>query len=152
MSEASAPSVPKDFLTVVETVYHRPFGQEPKSAEFRFSRELETNEQVYERRLKVGEEWQPLDCGWLGDNVGMLSIHNHEGESLQVNPTDEEQESISKRIVELAYDYVDMSEYDYGSWLVPPGESFRGYPRSPKELRIRCQSGTAWITLYLYPR
>ena len=135
----------KDRLTVRETVYHHPFGHNPQVIETRFSHELETTEQLYERHLQVTKEWQPLDCGWLEDNVGMLIIQNDEGQFLYVNPTDEEREAAAKKTVEVSYK-------DEQGWLIPPGESMRARPSHASELAIRCQSGVAEITLYLIPK
>ena len=140
----------KDRLTVRETVYHHPFGHNPQAIETRFSHELETTEQLYERHLQVTEEWQPLDCGWLKDKVGMLVIQNDEGHFLYVNPTDEEREAAANRTVEVAYKKPEQSCSN--CWLIPPGESMRARPSHASELAIRCQSGVAEITLYLIPK
>jgi hypothetical protein len=146
---------PRDRITVVEQVYHRPAdGGEPTVAETRFSRELASQEQPFERRAKVGEDWQPLEHGWL-ESAGMLLISNEEGRHLQVNPTDEERLSISRRVLELIYAMEDdelLVPQSSCTWLIPPGESMRAYPSDVSRLCVRCQSGVARFTLRLYPR
>ena len=137
----------KDRVTVVETVYHRPFNAEATSVESRFTRDLESNEQVYRRHLLVTEEWKPLDCGWLKDaGVGMLVLHNEEGRNLQTRPFQEEKEAISQRVVELAY-----GPEDHQGWLILPGESMRACPSNAKGLFVRCRKGTAQIIVNLIP-
>ncbi len=149
----------KDRLTVVSNIYYQRVGKNPKSIPSKFARDLESKQQLYERELEATEEWQPLDCGWV-TYAGMLVIINHEGQNLQVHPTDEERKATAKKIIELAWGKTidnesmfftteDQSPY---MWLVPPGESFQGFPSNPSQLCIRSQSGVAEYTLYLIPR
>lgn len=135
----------KDRLTVVETVYHRPSGEDATSVESRFSRELRTINQVYLRRCRATEEWQNLDCGWLS-SCSMLCIRNRAGTNLQVIPSDEERKETARKILEVSYC---SSPRDV--WLVYPGESMRASPAQVKELRVRCQSGAVQFDLCLIP-
>lgn len=139
----------KHRLTVVQTVYHQLPGQQPKSYESRFDRELETHEQPYERHTSVEEEWQPLDVGWLKDvGVGMLVISNDEGNFNVVNPSKEEKEAVAKKILEISYE-----EIHYGNtWLIYPRESMRACPTLLMPLFIRCQSGNCKYTLQAFPK
>ncbi len=137
----------KDRITVVETVYHQPYGRNPRAIESKFSRELETTEQLYERHLQVTEEWQSLDCGWLKDNAGMFVIQNDEGHFNSFNPSDAERALVAKKTVEIAYENPNSCR-----WLIPPGESMRARPSHACSLLIRCQSGNAEITLFVFPR
>lgn len=143
--EPVAPVI-QDRVTVVETVYHAPAGRSPTPIESRFERKLETDEQLYQRYMKVGEKWTPLDCGWLGENVGMLLIHNEEGLNLFTIPTEEELAAINARVVELSYNRTGEG------WLVLPRESMRACPSSTKGLFMRCRSGEANITVSLIPK
>ncbi len=135
----------KNRETVVETVCHRVVGEEATSLETGYSRDLESDEQVYERRAVATEKWQPLDCGWLEGNVGLLIIRNEGGKSPQVNPTEAEKEELAKRVIEIAYPVS-------GRWLIPPGASMRGYPIDASNLAIRCQHSTAKYRLFLIPK
>ena len=138
----------RDRVTVVETVYHRQVEKQrdPFSTDSRFTRYLETQQQVYQRQLEATEDWQPLDCGWLPD-AGMLLIQNDEGLFLPKNLTKEEQKELSQKVIELSF-----GAGCSGSWWVLPGESMRGYPTTTDGLEIRCQKGTAEFTLTLFPR
>ncbi len=152
--EVSPPKRPlQDRLTVVSHVYHQRVGRNPKVIECKFTRDLESRQQVYERELEATEEWQPLDHGWLKDSVRMLVITNQEGQNLQVHPTDEEREATAKRVLCLAYGSNNGPHPCLDCcWLVPPGESFQGFPSQISQLCIRSQSGITEYTLYLIPR
>lgn len=135
----------KDRLTVVEQIYHRPHDGEPTLIERRFSRELDTYEQVYKRQRVATEEWQLLDCGWI-ERAGMVIVHNEEGARTQAIPTDLEKQEMVGRVIEVGY------SSDKGTWLILPGESFRGYPDAVENLLIRCQRGSARYTIHVLPR
>ena len=138
--------VPPDRLTIVEQIYHRPMDEEPTLFERRYSRELETRDEVYQpKKPKVGQEWQPVDTGWLGSRVGMLIVANEEGKSLKTIPSPEELAEIRARVVEVSYAGCP------DTFLVPPGESFHGYPSDPSRLRLRCRSGVAKCVVLLIP-
>ena len=130
---------------MVEQVYHQISGGQPHLVESRFSRKLESDEQLYERHSKIGEEGGPLDCGWIKE-AGQLIIINHEGQNLQVNPTDEEREELRGKVLQL---YTGDPE---NCWLIPPGESMRAYPLNAPNLRIRSLRGVIRFSLYLFPR
>ena len=136
-----------DRITIIETIYHQQQDEQPTMIEHKFSKELDTQEQLYQRRTKVGEEWQPIDCGWVGaENTGIIILQNEEGDFPKVIPTEEEREEVNKKILEVSYN---GSEY---SMLVFPQESIRLHPSSPKDLKIRCRSGNARLTIYAIPR
>lgn len=142
---AKASNVTQNRLTVVQQVYCQVAESEPVAYESKFSVLLpEDVEDPYERRLKVGPEWRPLDIGGL-ENLSQLVITNLASLNTQTNPTKEEKEILSKQILEIG-----MKEETMGRplgpiqpfVLVPPSESFRGLPIHPQKLLIRCQEGT----------
>lgn len=138
--------VTQDRVTVVEKVYHQTAGEEPFAVENTFSRNLKTQEQPYSRRCTATEEWQPLDCGWLKGNVGMLIISNLAGTGLTTIPSGDERAEIEKQVLEICdEDCVD------GAWLIPPGEAMRGIPKDASRLCVRCQSGSIKYKLSLIP-
>jgi hypothetical protein len=141
-------SVPnRDRLTVVETVYHQAAEGFPSVAlgdATRFSRELDSDEQPYERHRVAGEKWEPLDCGWI-DAAGMLIIRNDEGH-FAVNPTPEQKaEVFNKRVIELSFDGQNSAVQ------VPPTETCRFYPTDIKQIYLRCREGKARYSIYLIP-
>lgn len=147
-------SILKSRLTVVESLYHQSFGEEPVRVDSRFSRELESDEQPYSRRLKATEGWQPLDCGWVKD-PGMVCVTNEEGKHFQVNPTKEEKEALARKVLEILISPGQLNRESMGweslGWLIPPGESFRGCPPSHK-IWIRSQSGVTRFSVFTIPK
>jgi len=144
-----------DMLTVVEMVHHRRVDGTGDTVESRFSRLLETHEQLYQRHLTIGTEWERLDLGWLDKaGISMLVLTNNEGKNLLVNPSDEEQAAIAERVVEIGYSLDKGPDLDPcpGTWLIPSKESFRGFPSRPDLLMARCERGPAKCTLTLIPR
>jgi hypothetical protein len=134
---------PKNRLTVVETVYHQVSGEQPQSVESRFDRELQSDEQMYQRCKVATEEWQPLDLGWVPD-PGTIVIENNEGILQQVNPTPEQQEELAKKILVLSQD-------SGLGFEVRPGESFRFSHDAPGVLLLRCRSGSARYRISVIP-
>jgi hypothetical protein len=133
-------------LTVVENLYHQPTEGFPAMAfgdASRFSRELQSDEQPYERHRVAKETWEPLDCGWI-ERCGMLMVRNDEGH-FSVNPTQEQRAKVARRVLVVSFG---ESE---DAILLPPLETCRFYPADVKQMQIRCREGTARYTLYLIP-
>ncbi len=133
-------------------VHHQTEGEDPFTVESRFERELQTKEQPYSRTTTVGEKWEEIDCGWLGDNVGMLVIANKEG-GFTILPTEEERQELAKKILVLSYHpYPQPPLMEENWWLIPPGESMRGMPSAPKRIYIKSMCGSTKYTISLIPR
>ena len=131
-------------LTVVEQVYYRARDENPTHIETRYSRVLSTDEQIYVRRLNVGEEWYDIGTGWI-ERCAMIVIQNEEGKGLQQIPTVEQQKEIDSRVVELGYGEIAL-------FKILPKESFRGTPSLDfKKLMVMCINGTARIRIHLIP-
>ncbi len=136
----------KNRLTVVETVYHQTATGEPDSIASSFFRELDSDEQPYRRKTKVGEEWTPLDLGWIKE-AGMLVICNDEGKGLTKIPTPEEKEELAKKVLLLGFA---IEGCHFGAFRILPGESFRGSPTTNLYL-LSCY-GVTRFTVYAIPR
>jgi hypothetical protein len=134
-------------LNVIECVYFQSPLHEPTCIETRHGRFLDTEEQPYSRRMLVGEEWTPVDTGWIGEECGLLVVRNHELRRVRI-PTRDEQAEDATRVVEVNFEGLP----DAYSWLVLNGESMRGLPRSTKGLKVRCRHGSTAITVTLFPR
>lgn len=95
----------RDRMTVVDKVYHQPMkGGDAFCCETTFDRWLNSEESVYSRKMKVGNEWKKLHLGWFTDEgkpIGMLVIRNDEGKHLQVNLSDEEKTELAKKVLEV---------------------------------------------------
>lgn len=137
--------LPKAILTVVEMIYLQSRNGEAQCVESRYMRELDTDEQLYKRRLVITNEWKPLDVGWI-EKPGLLIIHNEEGKHLTVNPTYKEKQIIADRVVEIS-----SNPEGCFSILVLPGESTRFQPSEVSKLQIRCRSDKASIIIHAFP-
>jgi hypothetical protein len=157
------PPSPVGRLAVVATVYHVPQDDEPVSVQYQFDRSVRSDEQTYTRRVKIGEQWTPLDHGWV-EQAGMVVVSNDEGRFLKANPTIEEKAETSLKIIEIAVVAIMTSEKNrtmhspprlpdvtvpFG--LVYPGETTHLTPLDVKTLRLRCRSGTARVSLTVIP-
>lgn len=146
----------KSRLTVVEQVYHTAVrdghpDQPTQHASVPFTRELESDEQVWQRTLKVGEAWQPIDQGWLDEaGVGLLLLQNEEGRFTQTKPSPEEKEEAAKKVVEVGASFITGASGMV--FAVPAGESARVPNPDMNHLMIRCQHGTARVTVTLFPK
>lgn len=142
-----AKPTPKNTLTVVENVYHQVVGEQPTMTESRFTRDLESTEQVFTRHLVLTEEWKPLEVGWL-DQLSMMVIKNNEGIGLKQIPTKEQREEIDQRVIEVSYT---PNSFKFMGWTIFPRESMRACPSDARLLHLRCRTGTARATITLLP-
>lgn len=134
-----------DRITVVELISHQrvTLGERSPPVDSKYWRELKHSDQPYQRSYTVTEDSKPLDIGWAREwpnGIGMIHIANIEGAFSQTIPTQAEKDALAVRIVEVGSD-----------WLIYPGESMRGVPSSPNILNVRCRSGSAKITVTVYP-
>lgn len=140
-------NLPSGTLTVIETVYYRPLGEEATAVDTRFSQSLVGDEQVYERRCRASESMEALDLGWFAekpDSIGYVRIANDEGKFLQVNPTDEQRKESSEKILILSVDGIAFDR-------IIPGDSRRISPPDATSISIESASGVTRFTINIYP-
>lgn len=127
-SDAKTLSVPAPSrLISTGWIYHQRTGQEPQGWSFGWSLPLDNDEQPYFRELTVGEEWRPLDHGWL-DSASRVCFWNR-GES----------------VLEVACD---------GSppfAKIDPGSSTSFSPTDVTALRVRARQDQTRFDLLLIP-
>ena len=164
--KAEGAAAPRARIVVTDTVYFQPAGDSPTSAQSQFVRFLESDEQPYLRKIKVGELWKSLDAGWLADiGCSMLLLANDK-ERFETNPTDEARDAADAKVIEVAFvDDVPDAESkkrtmhsapvaDAGPkprLLIHPGESMRVIPAEVKTVRLRCRRGECSVTINLFP-
>lgn len=138
---------PKSRVTVVQTISHEQANRDSEGIWCGFSRELQSDEQIWERVYKVTEEWSKLDCGWFtGLGCSHVLVRNQEGKSLLVNPSFEQRQQTKLKILELSFDGGITPHC-----LIAAGEVFRVTPVSLDQLALRCRSGQAEIILNIFP-
>lgn len=65
-------------ITVVSNIYHRT-DFEVKDFTVRWEKPCKSQDDAYQRRVTVTQEWVEVDTGWVGESVGMLCIKNMHG-------------------------------------------------------------------------
>lgn len=145
-----------DRITVQCSAHFEQVGEAPTSVHCAYSALLpQAGEQVYIRRAKVGEEWVPLDMGWL-PACSMVIVENLSGMNLQRVPSVEEQRVIESQILLLHMARPNETLEDVRAlgvsvgWEIPPSRFHMGMPRAP--LFLRCTQGQAPVRLTLFPR
>ena len=134
----------KSRLTIVEQVYFQQPGIQPVQETTQFSRQCESDEQVYTRVKKLSDVWVDLDSGWV-DEASCVMVLNHGNRQHLVNPTSEELLQESDRVVEVAV----RGPTVFG--LVRVGESLRIEPHDVKNLVIRCRKDTTQVRIIVVP-
>ena len=134
----------KSRIVVIENIYHQVTGEQPMCVESRYTKHLDTEEQVYQRRLVVDQKPRLLDLGWV-EIPAMIHVQNEEGRNLQVVPTEEELEEIKLKDIILSY-----TDYWEG-FIIPPGESQKFIPTGTSSLIIRSNHDKAKCTITVYP-
>lgn len=66
-------------ITVLDRCYHQTADGQAVESSTSFVRLLDTDEQPYQRKTKVGREWTPLPVGWVGD-CSLMVLKNEEKE------------------------------------------------------------------------
>lgn len=136
----------KSRLSVLNTVYHQPAGEQPMAVVGNYCRWLESDEQPFSRRLRIGEEWQAIETGWIR-HAGLVVLKNDEGVFDQVQPTEQERMDAQAKVLEVSC----SSGPPEAQWLVRPGESLPATPASTMRLQIRCRQGQARCTVTAFP-
>lgn len=138
-------------VSIKELVYHRTPNGQTLPIESIFNTPLEVEEATYSRPGgKVGEEWTPIDLGWVGENAGMIVIQNLSGKNLQRQPTKEEKAEIDKKVIEVGISF--GKEVPDRFTLVLPKQNFRWNLIPELTYSLRSQSGRIDFNLYVIPR
>lgn len=134
-----------DRITIVDSVYFEAAGQEPISWHQNSSRPVVDAEQAYQRRMKIGPDWIPLDLGWI-KSPGLIAVRHERPSYPHTLPSKEQRETDMGRTVLI------RSSPQEAGWVVPVGEMFRGNPVDASQLQIRCDSGETFVTVVALPK
>ena len=140
---------PKTRLTIVATILHQASGQDPIPLEIRQQRGLETDEQPYIRHLILppGNDWLPLDIGWLNKGVSCISIKNNEGTNFTRIPSQAQKDEINTRVIEISFDGINPHIE------VRPGEVHPPiFVVDVSKVKIRVRNGTAKASIIAFPK
>lgn len=139
--------LPKTRVTVQERVYHQSAGDQPTLVEHQFERVLRSDDQPYQHKTKITEDWRPLGESWI-ERASIVLIKNTEGRFPSVNPTPQERVVAERKIVEVG---VLVGETVVPMMLVLPNECVRFTPIDFSLIRVRCRHGMACCVVSLMP-
>lgn len=160
LQKIPARSIPKKpgmcRVVVNDVVYFHQFGKQatiPSKA--RYEMACKTDDLPYVRpSLKVGEDWQPLDLGWIS-NPSMLHVLNIEGMDQTRIPTSDQVAEIARKVVYLGMAVGDqivvLSEMLPSPMPRMSGTDTRIRPLPEVKLFVRCLFGEARIQVAAYP-
>jgi len=136
-------------LVLVETIYHQSPTEQPKSVDGSFSKELKGDEQVYgPRRMRLTEDWVPLDAGWIKDDGASLLLIQNEQPKFSRTLSKAQREEVESRVIEIG---VKTGETILALESLPPGASSRFiYPLVPLgdfRVRGRAKEAVAFVTI-----
>lgn len=129
-------------MSVQEIVYHFVAGQNPVALPCRVNRTLQTDEQAWQRRLTIGDQWQRLDVGWV-ERCSLLRVAN-EGNGPKVHA---EAVELGVRIDQGPSLGAVIEVTD----VIPAGESVRRLPPNLKCLWLRCRQGRTNVVVVAIP-
>lgn len=127
-------------LTVIGQTYYQAPDEPPVLVEERFTVPVSGGEQVFTRRLVVGDEKVEVDFGWL-EEVAMLVIENRGGPPRQTIPTHEERWKEASCHVFVFFN-------DVPGIIIAPGQSARFHPNGSPTLFLRCPKGYSTRVTY----
>ncbi|MDB4786224.1 hypothetical protein OAG36_00670 [bacterium] len=135
-----------DRLTVVEQVIHQQFGEPASQFDSRYAIPCTTSDEVWDRKLMVGEEFQPLvskHC-WI-EEPGMVIITNLAGNFTQVQPTDEERLEEESKVLSICAN-------DEQVFYIPAQANMRFWPPTLTRFNIRCINGETKYKITVFPK
>lgn len=139
---------------LTQVIHHLPgapgYGPKP----LRYARDTIVDEQAYERTVRVGEEWKPLDLGWVGTDYhgagAVLLVVNCSVPKPQRVPTVEERaENLAKTII-VGIEQNDGSVLELG-YGFPDEQVLCIHPLNLPRYRVRCGSGEGRYSIFLVP-
>lgn len=139
-------------LTVVSATYHQVPGYDADGVAPapKYQRWLDSDEQAYNRTVRVGEAWEPLDAGWVGGiGASLLSLVNTTKSPFTRRPRPDEEEAEAVRCVVVGVTGNDGQVVEIGECR--RGEELRLHPRSLDRYRVRSSAGESRYTVFVVP-
>lgn len=136
-------------VTVVEKVYHRAFGEDPKLVNTNFVSNCNGHEQLFQRRMLVTKDWKPLELGWFdSQSAGMLVIGNPKIWQTTTPTADAKAELEGLSLL------VSYSKSPDEAVVVPPGETARFRCANAAKLSICCPTAVQphYASINVFPR
>ena len=133
-----------DRITARLDFYYERFNEDPVYSSHVLEALIpQSEEEVYKRKMKVNEEWEQFDTGWL-DTVSYVLIKNGR-KVFSVNPEPEEKEQDNIKSILVRYEEGDpIFEIDKGSFLL-----FK--PIDVTKIQISSPNGPTKVDLIVMP-
>lgn len=142
--------VRKDRLTVKTCVYHRHVGENPFRIQdgrdgLIYTRELQSTEQLYQRRITLTCAWHKFEAAWLQEiGCSLLIVENQEGKiPMFTKPNEAEKKRMASRVIEL--------RFGTAIFVIPPREHFQGCPDNLSDIHLRSRGDDARACVYVVP-
>lgn len=105
---------------------------------------VDSDEEAYDRTIKVSPDWQIVDTSWV-TSPSLLWLHNVP-EPLNVNPTPEQAKAAEALVIEVT---ISGHRTPLADFLLRPGRDMHVEPTRP--LLVRCSAGTARMRIIAVP-
>lgn len=144
-------------VTLITKLYYQPYGIEataPTSAPY--EEMLATEEQAYQRRLKVGEEWVPIDFGWTAESgCSFLHVVNEYKVRRRITPSPEDRKEELMHVLEIGKLIDDrhnpVTEHVEPFCVLYVGQPITLSPLGQVQYRIRSRYGEGHYSVYCIP-
>ena len=134
----------KDRMTARLDMYYEKYNEEPTYVNSVMESLVPpTEEEPYQRKLKIDESWRALDIGWI-ERVGYILIQNT-GRSFTVHPTDEVKEEEEKKSILI------RSGDGDGDWEIPHKGFLLVKPTDVSKVELRCALKETVIHISVFP-
>jgi hypothetical protein len=136
-------------ITINDMVYHQVPHEQPKLVQTKFTRVLNTGEQVYVRDTEATTRWVHVDIGWVKE-IGQIIIRNREDRILYTVPTKEQLAALDKLTLEIGVK-PEKADEPIPFAMIRPGESCRFEPVNDQTLWIRSREEKVKVQINAIP-
>jgi hypothetical protein len=134
----------KSRLVIKETVYFQQPEAKPIALESGSGQDIASDEQPYQRIIKLTESWTPLDTGWVKE-ASLIVIENQAGKHQLVRPD-------AKQIQEIAAKVIEIGKEGEAWELVPAGQTRVFTPVELDRIQLRSRSGEVKAIVTVFPK
>lgn len=141
---------------MVERVYHQRQGVDPVGYDLPEQWLVDSDDEPFKRMVTLGEQYKTLaELGCWLSSCSLLVIVNEEGRAPTVNPTEAERREMARHNVQVAIAKpemrVDGQPPHVIASTVKPGRHVSLSPEDLMAVQLRCQCGSAKVTIRVFP-